>query len=348
MTELTQSEPKPLAARACIQCGNSKIAEGHPNDLCADCRDHFVRYPVPQWVWLFTGGIGVLLLFSVINLPKNLSLGIDLERGKKAVNQHKYLTAQKELESFTRAVPESEEANAYLMIASFNNLDFDPMIRAYKRVENKSIEDDDLYNKVSSLTNTLNNYFPSDSLDSFYTKYKPEDTVAMFTGLKDYVAAHPDDLYAQSNYGSHLMDEEQYVAADTVYTKLLHEQEDYLPALFAMTTIKRLEDKPEEAVAYSDKLLAINKENVYAMSTKARALLRENKNDEALKTALAAASIKKNDRYNTATLALVYHFNKMEKEKREVIQTKMIDKDSSALSYYQFAFDVINRKKEFR
>ncbi len=348
MTELTQHEPDETPSRACLQCGNPDVVQGYRNNLCADCRHYFIHYPVPKWVWLFAGGIGALLLFSFLTLPRNLSLGMDLEKGKKAIQEHKYLTAQRDLEAFTSAVPKSEEGNAYLMIASFNNLDFESLATAYHRLENKKIEDEDLYNKITSLTTKLDSYTPSDSLDSFYAHYKPEDTLAMFAGLKAYTVQHPGELYAKAVYGTHLMDEQQYLSADSVYTILLQQQADYIPALSAMTTLKRLEDKPREAVLYSDKLIAINKENVYALSTKARSLLRENKNEEALKTAQAAALLKPGDQYNTATLALVYHFSKMEKEKQKIVQAMKEDKDSAALSYYQFAFDVMDNKQTFR
>src|ERR1700733_11280666 len=83
---------------SCANCGNPAILKEYPSKLCSECRDKFIRFPVPKWLWIFAAALGVILLFSLFTLPKNISTGIALEKGKKAEKQHSYLTAQKEFE----------------------------------------------------------------------------------------------------------------------------------------------------------------------------------------------------------------------------------------------------------
>src|ERR1700691_4020247 len=121
---LTPELPEP-SSQACAQCGRPAMEEDHPTALCADCRQQFIRTPIPLWIGLFAACIVLILLFSLFTLPHNIVLGVALERGKKAEKDKKYLTAERELKKFTGKVPDNTEGNAYLMIAAFYNEDFE-------------------------------------------------------------------------------------------------------------------------------------------------------------------------------------------------------------------------------
>src|ERR1700761_1812511 len=89
--------PEDIPGRNCANCGRPAMEEEHPTLLCGECREMFTRFPIPLWIKAFAGGVGVLLLFSLVTLPKNLNIGIHLERGERAEKQKKFMTAGQEL-----------------------------------------------------------------------------------------------------------------------------------------------------------------------------------------------------------------------------------------------------------
>src|ERR1700750_2002622 len=104
-------EENPVAENAngevingCMSCGNPEILADYPTPLCQDCRTRFVRFPIPMWIKIFAGAIVIVLLFSLFTLAKNISLGMHLERGKKAEKEKKYLTAQQNFEEVVNQV----------------------------------------------------------------------------------------------------------------------------------------------------------------------------------------------------------------------------------------------------
>lgn len=332
----------------CIHCGSPAVVPDYANPLCTDCRTSFINYPVPKWVLLFAAGLGVVLIASLFNLPDNISSGIRLEKGIKEVDQHNYATAEEQLKAFSKAVPQSPEGNAYLLIASFYNGDLEQMYNAYKLIKNKQIDDEDLFNRVTGILNKADNYFPSDSLNALYEANKQNDESLRDTALAHYVKNNPDDLYAASDYASVLYNNNEYSKADSIYTDILRVSDDYMPALFAMASLKRLENKPEESLVYCDKILNINHQNVYALSAKARTLLKLNKDKEALVLAKQTAQLSPDNDYNIATLAIVYHYNNMLNDRDKLVTMMTATKDSSRISTYQYALDVINNKEKFR
>ena len=113
-----------------------------------------------------------------------------------------------------------------------------------------------------------------------------------------------------------------------------------------MTTTKRELNQLDQSIQYCDQLIFLNKESVYGISSKARTFLKMQKDKEALQLALQAKEISKEDPYNRATLALVYHFSNMMKERDELISKAV--HDSTASTYFEFVNDVISNKLKFR
>ncbi|WDF56488.1 hypothetical protein [Mucilaginibacter sp. KACC 22063] len=85
-------------AEKCINCGNTEILKGYRNNLCSECREKMINYPIPLWVKLFGLGILVVMLISIIWLPGNFKAALAFSKAEKAKNNHFYLTAQRELE----------------------------------------------------------------------------------------------------------------------------------------------------------------------------------------------------------------------------------------------------------
>ena len=114
LPEERSQEPK-----GCAGCNHPVIEHGYPTPLCRDCRDNFIKFPIPRVIKLFGAVLGIILLYAMSGVPKNLATGIHYERGKEAIEKENYFTAQRELTTVIDKAPSFLEAKEYLAIASF-------------------------------------------------------------------------------------------------------------------------------------------------------------------------------------------------------------------------------------
>jgi hypothetical protein len=328
----------------CASCGSSFVEHGYPTPLCSDCRQQFIRYPIPNWIKAFGGAVALVLIFALINLPTQLSLGVHLERGKKAVDEHRFVTAQKELQAFTSKVPESEEGLANLLIASYYNQDFTMFDSIADKLDGRTVEDNTLFGRAQGLIDYSAHYYAADTLaTAFMEKYNDYDSIPD-TAFANFVSTH-DDFWMRYVYSSRLFDKEQYVACDSMLRALLREDPEYRPALRLMATAKRIQDSLELSIKFCNRMLSLNKEDVEAMCLKARTLIKQSKYKEAMDMINKAFAQEKDYGYAKATLALAYHFSKQDAQRDKVIQD--MQKDSVAATYLDYIQDVVAGKEKF-
>jgi len=334
--------------KVCIGCGSTEVLHGYPNALCVECRQHYINYPIPLWIKIFGGVIAALVIFSGINVTKNLRTGITLERGIKAENERRYLTAQREFEKVVSRFPQNPEANAHLLIASFYNHDFATFANTSKVLEGKTFDDQELFQKADYVFSSAFKYFPSDSLRALTDGYAEVKGGVPDTAIEHFVEKHSTDANSALQYASILLDKKEFSKVDTILIKLLKDDPEYSSALILLSASKRYQHNASEALIYIDKLLELNKEDVYALSSKARVMLMLRKDKEALDNALQAKRLAETDPFNTATLAITYHYIHNIIERDKIVAFAKQSKDSAITSYFTYAIDVINNKEKLR
>ena len=344
--ELDLPEDSSPASPACASCKTPLYGEVYKTPLCPECRQAFIRFPIPKWIKAFGGGILLLLLFCLVTLPRNLRTGIHHKRGMEAMAQRKFSTAQKELEAVVKAEPKFLEAQCRLIIAAFYNGDLITMQKAYAAVVDKTIDDEDLIGQVQDVLAKTVTYLPSDSLLAFIeAKHTSLDSSTSFE-LTQYLQKQPGDQYAMTMLASRLMDAKEYEASDRVLQQCLALDRTYNPALAVMIPLKRERLQFDSALYYADRVLANNRESAYGYGAKARILLKAKKDAEALKVVKEGLAIDSHDPYCLATLAIAYHYTGDLKHRDALL--KQAATDSTLTSPFSFASDVISGKEAFR
>jgi hypothetical protein len=336
------------AVRNCASCGQPAMEEEHPTLLCRECREKFTRYPIPVWIKAFAGGVGILLLFSLVTLPKNLSMGIHLERGERAEKQHKYLTAERELKKVLEKAPGNVEAKGHLLISSFYNQDYETFADMIKKLQQVNIDDNDLMDRMTGVMNKAAAYVSNDSFENFKNT-RPALPQLADSAWEGYFTRNPTDSYAATDYVQLLIDRKEYHRCDSILQSILDRDPEYFPALVSETSLKREEQDLEGALEYSRKLLAINSESAFGEASEVRTLLRQKKDRQALDLALKC--YEKNDKslYILSTLILAYHFNGRNGDRDALIKkARAAATDSSEKVQVQYALDVIAKKEKFR
>lgn len=333
------------ATKGCANCSHPIVVHGFPTPLCEDCREKFVKFPIPVLIKVFAGIIGGVVILALFTLPKNLSAGIHLQRGKNAEKKRVYVTAENEFRKALQEQPKMVEVKAHLMITSFYNQDFQTFSNMYSDLETVSIEDEDLYMKLSKVLGKAVTYFPSDSFRSLLDIYHNTDSIPA-TAYTAYLAKYPEEQFAALRYASVLFDNHKYGDADSMLNIILQRDNQYISALYLKTAIKRESGEFDSAHYYSDQIIALNRESNYGMSAKARTYLRQKKDTEGLQWALKAIAISPDDPYSMATLTLAYHFNNKPGDRDKLLNDAKNDSLKSV--YMKYAIDVIDGKEKFR
>ena len=341
---LTTEEIVVPESKPCIGCGNPDVLKGYPNALCASCRQYYIKYPIPLWVKAFGGGIAILVVVLLFNLPKTLMPEIYFEKGIAAAKQHKYATAQRYFTKAANAAPGFYQAQAELLIAAFYNEDKVVVSKMAKALSTRNFEDEELLAKVNKTMDYATTYFAADSLLALAAQH-PDSTGGLTPPiLQQYIAKYPADNYAKILLTSILYNAKEYVKADSVVKVVLQNDPVYQPALEMAVALNRMLNKTKDALNYCDRLLAINKENVYAIANQGRINLKMNNYKDGLVYARKATNTNDTDAYAKTTLILAYHFNKMIKERDELIKDANNIKQGEMPDRLQFVLDVINHK----
>ena len=346
-----ESLPEPLlpeepASPACRNCGQAHAQLMGRNQLCPECYQGFVKYPIPMWIKAFGGGLLLVLIFSLSSLSDNFTTGIHFKRGEMAKRKKNYLTAENEFAKVVKREPSYTEAKLQLLMAAYNNHDFPTVAATYSKLVNEQITDEDLLSEVSSTLSSAASYYPSDSLAAYLEKHGNDISSIPETGLRDYLSHHSNEPYAMFALASRLFDEKKLTSADSMLNEMLLADSLQYNALCLKAPLKREMGQMDSSYYYSDKLLSINHEDTYALATKSRSLLKAKRDKEALEAALQSTRLNPKDGYAQASLALVYHFLHEEAKRDAII--KQVEADTSGASYLSYVKDVIEGKESFR
>ena len=273
--------------------------------LCEPCRSQFIRYPIPKWIKAFGLGILALMMVAMISLPRQLSTGIHLKRGTQAAKEHRFATAQKELQQVADRVPQYTEAQCRLLIAAFYNADLSTVASCYRKVENEPVENPELFQQVTQVLNQMETFVPTDSFAVLLDK-RPQGLTE--TDYLDYFAHNPHDVYAMTGFAQLLFDQYNFAAADSVLNEVLKDNPDHYTSLALKIPLKREQLQFDSSYYFIDRMLALNKEDAFALASKARTLLKQHKDGEAVETARQSLELSPSSAYGLATMALIYHY----------------------------------------
>jgi tetratricopeptide (TPR) repeat protein len=342
-TQLTP-DAEPTESKGCINCGSDHVVEKYPTRLCSDCRTLFIKYPIPLPVRLFAIGVGIVLVFALFSLPKNLSLGIHLEKGRKYEKNRQYISAQREYTEVVKEVPANLEGNAHVMIAAFYNLDYTTFIKAASRLEGKNFEDKALYDQLDDMVKRVKADAGDDATLEVLMKYDSESAVpdSVYTNL---LKENRFNEYALFKYASRLFQRKDYDGCDSLLQRLLGVDTEHLMALRLLATEQREKGQWEESIKYFEKIIHLNSEAGYAYAGMARTYLKWNKPAKGLELAEKSLAVDKDDPYNKATLALAWHFNKQPLKRDAVLKEMKQHTDTAFAVQLQYATDVINNKE---
>jgi len=329
----------------CTNCGSSAVLEGYSNRLCNECRQLYIKYPIPLWVKLFAAAVAIVMLFSLFTFPKSVSLGLHLEKGRRLEQKRQYLSAQRELEAVTKLYPDNIEANGYLMIAAFYNMDYKTLVTAQSHLENREIEDADLYGTLNDLVNRVDHYYPDTTISNLIDRYGTDEKVPD-TVWNRFITRHPHSIYAFMSYANILYDRHDYGQCDSLLNLVLAEDGFCLGALRMLACSQREQRLWDKSIASCQKILQLNQEAGYAFAIMSRTYLKQEKNALGLDLAQKALAVNSTDPYNVAHLAVAWHYNNEPSKRDALLKELKAHKDSASILCLERAEDIIQHKEK--
>lgn len=330
----------------CTKCGSPDYEAGYKVKLCAPCRREMSHYPVKKSVLWSAIGVGILMLLSLYKFPEVFKARQSYERALKLEGEHKYMSAELELRKTLQRYPENLKASAHLMIAAFYNghLELvDSVSTHWAGASSK--EEDDLINRVNDLLSNMEHYTFDDS--TFAPKYRSlkTDTPALKAALLQYTQEQPRDVMAAYLLADQYYEEEDYGRTDSILQILVKDAPDFHPAYGLLASTYREQKKYTEAAAVCYQLLDRNAESVAGNLALSTILLKQHRDQEALRKALAAYTWEPGRNTVMKTLALAYYFNDQKKECNELLSRIRRSADTSGLAH---TLDIIRGNITYR
>jgi tetratricopeptide (TPR) repeat protein len=293
--EENNSDYQPVAQPCCANCGRNAYGEKFHNNICPECRASFIKYPIPKWIWAFAAGILIVMGIGFTRMQEFFSHAIHLARAEKAMDEHKYVTARRELELVLAKFPDRLELNADMMIASAYNHDLQRMGKAYDKISDSEFKDQELLEKVQTAMDYVMMMTDMDTLltpriESIGKASVPElDRFVAELDTTDY--RNKDIVYAIIANGFYELD--MYSRCEALLNKILERQPDFYSASVLMMAVKRSTGRYDEAINIGKSLLNRNQEDVVALSQLAKIELKRSNDSKAAEWAAKAMKIER-------------------------------------------------------
>ncbi len=266
----------------CSNCRQEPALEGFPNPFCEGCRNKFIKYPVPGWIYGFGAIILMVMVLSIIRIPPYISTAIELGKAQNAMKAHKYVTAQKHLKTVLQNAPAFANGKASMFIASAYNFDLEVARQMYAEMNGVNVDiDEDLQTEANTAMNYVSAMLAYDTtMDERLTTASKDSTSGLLRLYQqvDTAYAGPDvKLMSAFQIANRLYDWGNYDACKKILTKILATSPQHYMAMQLMAATDRHLQLYDEGIAYCNKILETNSENIGAIFQKARIeMLRKN------------------------------------------------------------------------
>ncbi|RZK60145.1 MAG: hypothetical protein EOO91_02545 [Pedobacter sp.] len=271
---------KEFEENLCANCQTYAYESGHKINLCSTCRKTLINYPIPKWIKIFAVALVGVIIISIVRTQQYVSAAVDLGQAEKAIERKEFVTAQRKLAMVLAKFPDDVTANANMIIAASYNLDANSVSISSNRILNKKFEDNELLASTNAAIDYATSVFSQDTIIVKRINEVSTDKVALmklYAELKEKSAENSLKIYL-ANY---LYDLDAFAELEKILTEILLVYPDCYNALSLKSALMRDSKRYDEAIATVNKMLEINKEDVYAISQKARIELKRKHDQQA-------------------------------------------------------------------
>lgn len=307
----------------CCNCEEKEALKDYPTDLCENCREAYIKYPIPIWIKALSVIVLIVVIFSLMHFKSSLIGAVNYERGLKAEKELKYVTSQNAYKKALDQFPESELLKSRLFITSVKGDNLDQSDKFYNEILKITYydRDKDLFSEVQSAVDLYEKYFFTEELEKI-VQNENFSIDQLISGLENLAKSDNNEniggiyFYLGSAYYENKEYEKAISALDTAYSI----NPDMYSFKIPKSTAYRELGNYEKAKEVLKETFTFNKEYVPAYVSLSFINLKEHNYEEALKNAQQAYSIDKNSLSGVTALAISSHYLKNENERDKYIK----------------------------
>lgn len=307
----------------CCNCEEKEALKDYPTDLCENCREAYIKYPIPIWIKALSVIVLIVVIFSLIHFKSSLIGAVNYERGLKAEKELKYVTAQNAYKKALDQFPESQLLKSRFFVSSVKgDSDVEETRKIYDEIVEMEYYDTKLFDEVQSAIDLYGkHFFATEELNQILEnqtttinqKINAIKDIIQYNGTEKNGGAY---YYLGLVYYANFEYEQAISAFDSAYSI---NPEIYFFKIPTATCYSDLGNY-EKAKEVLKETFIFNKEYGPAYVSLSFINLKEHNYDEALKNAKEAYSINKNNLDAIEAIAISNHYLKNENERDKYIK----------------------------
>lgn len=331
----------------CKNCNNTYIESGYKIDLCIECRDKLSNRSIPRGIKVFFGIIILIMIVAITRFPNSIKAAIELERGVKAEEDRKYITAMNEYKKVVNKYPESILPIAKLTIAMYKNGRVEETIKMMDKLYGKEM-DNEIIEELNLIMDDITSiYYPNEELVEIINKYNGNyKSEKLLESLKRYVDENQDDVGGKYYLANTLYEFEEYKEAEKLLIEAIKIKPNSYFSKMLLISAYREQKQYEKALEYCNRLLDVNREHQYVYVAMSRIELKRYNDKLALDLAKKAYELDENDTYAASNLSLAYHYNGMIEERDKMFKFVKDKDDKYETDLLMSVFDGTNKWRD--
>lgn len=305
----------------CENCGQSCQPEAGRIPVCNTCREAYIKYPIPKKLTIvLIVTLCIIALLMYYRFPASVNAGILYERANQAMEDKRFIDAEKLLEQAYAFVPNSSSITGNLAVCCHMNLHHARETELLTEMYEKNMDYPN--QKVVDIVNQLNVLYdiPEEYIQN-YEQINAMDEDELLTTLQEYVQSFPDCTYIKMQLASLLYEKEQYDASEELMRQALQKLPGYIPCETYFAARDREKGNFEASEKKLMELLEQNRQSTYVLSSLSRLELKKFNDEKALEYMETAFALEPDEINVLVDLARSYHYNHMEQERDKLMET---------------------------
>lgn len=306
----------------CLSCEKEEALKGYPTDLCEECREEFIKFPVPLWIKMVSIIILFIMLFGLISFKNPLTAAVNYERGLNAEKELKYVTAQIAYKKALKKFPKSQLLKSRLFISLVKGDDLAQAEKIYDEIMKMEYSDDDLFNEVQSAVDLYGkSFFLTEEIEKII-KNQNLSLSQKISGLENLSKSNKNgNMYGTYYYlGEGYFANQEYEKSIEALNNAYNLNKDFYFLKISTAAAYKELGNYEKAKKELDVIFKFNKEYEPSYVYLSFINLREHNYKDALINAEKAYSLNKNDLDAVEAIVISNHYLKNEQQKYKYME----------------------------
>lgn len=157
-------DSKKIDPMICVVCEKEPkyTFENQNSELCRDCRETFIRYPVPKWLYIVIAVVAVTLCFAAYKVPAVINDFKIYKAAEISYNQKNYTSASNGYMSLGEKYKSALRINERLFLSLMKSQRFDDASTILNSRLAEKDGSEETYDEIYAYTDMLNKFYAAD------------------------------------------------------------------------------------------------------------------------------------------------------------------------------------------